>query len=255
MSQIINIAAITLFEEFNDQFTLEQLSQKRRFHALHFIDVLAVKMLLLKKLSDQGLIKLDQQTDIKSRIFKATRVVVSEHGFINCTIEQIAKEAGLGVATLYRHFSEKENLLHAFTSELNAQLNILSISKKSADKFEDSLPLLVESLLLFINENKDLVRLVFFGAPAERKYINTIRNASVSTFASISRYLKNFQEQGQITAHIDTDDMATSLVGLILHFSITSPQHFNRRLNIKRDAQTIAQLVCHGICSLEGDTK
>ena len=115
--------------------------------------------------------------------------------------------------------------------------------------------MLIENLLCFIQKNEDLIRLMFFGSPAERKYINNIRDASVSTFVSISNYLKHSQEQGKITDDITIEDMTTGLVGLIFQFSITSPQHFKRPLHIKNDTQTITRLFCMGLCNstLEGE--
>ncbi len=249
MSQTINNATISLFKEFNDHFTLEQLSQKTKLPRATLYRRIGSKDALLKQLQEQGLIKLNQQTDIKSRIFKATRMIVTKFGFINCTMEQIAKEAGLGVATLYRHFSEKEKLLLAFTLELKTELNVLNPIKSPQKNFVNSLLPMIENILIFIHRNEDLIHLLFFGSPSERKYINRIRDASASTFSSISNFLKHFQEQGEITKKLTIEDMTTALVGLIFQFSITSPQHFNRPLNLTKDAHTITRLFCISLCN------
>ena len=47
----------------------------------------------------------------KSAIMTATMTLLKDFKFANLTIERIAKEAGVGKATIYRWWCSKENLL------------------------------------------------------------------------------------------------------------------------------------------------
>ncbi|PCI88166.1 MAG: hypothetical protein COB24_03480 [Hyphomicrobiales bacterium] len=243
----INTAAITLFTQHGPDFTLDQLSQKSQTSRATLYRRIGSKQALLNSLNQQGLINLAEQSDIKTRIMQATRKVVAEQGFINCTMEQIATEAGLGIATLYRHYAEKENLLRAFTTQIKAGVSASEFDLAAALSVEEGINSLVKTMLSFIHQNKDIVKILFFGNPNERKYISNIRDASTSTFELIAKYLHQLQAQNQIRTDIKVEDLVASLMGQLIQFALTAPLNLNRELNIERDAKLITQIFCQGV--------
>ncbi|MBL1421757.1 MAG: helix-turn-helix transcriptional regulator [Alphaproteobacteria bacterium] len=243
----INTAAITLFEQLGQDFTLDQLSQKAQTSRATLYRRIGSKQALLNSLNQQGLINLAQQSDIKTRVMSATQKVVAEHGFINCTMEQIAAEAGLGIATLYRHYAEKENLLRAFTTQIKAGVSANEFDLAADMSMEEGINSLVKTMLSFIHQNKDIVKILFFGNPNERKYISSIRDASTSTFKLIAKYLHQLQTQNQIRTDIKVEDLVASLMGQLIQFALTAPLNLNRELNIERDAKLITRVFCQGV--------
>lgn len=247
MQQKINTAAVTLFELHGNNFTLDQLSKQAQTSRATLYRRIGSKDILLKNLNKQGLIKLNSQPDIKARILTATRKIVAEYGFINCTMEQISAEASLGIATLYRHFSDKENLLLAFTTELKADVSITEFEMADNLSVEDGLFILIKAMLKFIEDNADIVKILFFGNPEERKYINNIRDASSSTFKLISKYIHKLKTQNLVQTNIKAEDLVASLMGQLLQFALTAPLNLGRELNIERDAKLITQIFCNGL--------
>ena len=246
-SNKITQAAITLFTQHGQNFTLDQLAQKARTSRATLYRRIGSKQSLLNSLNQQGLITLDQQSDVKTRIMQATRKIVANHGFINCTMEQIAAEAGLGIATLYRHYAEKENLLRAFTSQLKAGISASDFSLAADLSMEDGINNLVKLMLSFIHTNKDIVKILFFSNPNERKYVSNIRDASTSTFKRIAQYLQQLQAQNKIRSDIKVEDLVTSLMGQLIQFALTAPLNLNRELDIERDAKLITKIFCQGV--------
>lgn len=255
MPHKINTAAITLFEQYGDDFTLDQLSQKAQTSRATLYRRIGNKDALLKNLAQQGLIQLTQKTNVKSRIMAATRIIVAEHGFINCTMDQIAAEAGLGIATLYRHYAEKDNLLRAFTTELKSDVSMDKFEFATNLSTEDGLYILIKTMLKFISDNNDIVKILFFGNPEERKYITEIRDASSSTFKLIAKHLQNLQAKGQVRTDIKVEDMVASLMGQLMQFALTAPLNLNRKLNLERDAKLITDIFCNGMQPLHKGAK
>ena len=246
-SDKITQAAITLFAQHGQDFTLDQLSQKAQTSRATLYRRIGSKQSLLNSLNQQDLINLNQQPDIKSRIMQATRKTVAEHGFINCTMEQIAAEAGLGIATLYRHYAEKENLLRVFTTQLKAGISYNNLELAAHLSVEDGINILAKTMLSFIHDNKDIVKILFFGNPNERKYISDIRDASTSTFTLIAKYLHQLQAQNKIRTDIKVEDLVASLMGQLIQFALTAPLNLNRELDITRDAKLITKIFCQGV--------
>jgi AcrR family transcriptional regulator len=52
----------------------------------------------------------------RAKVLAATRASFAEHG-VEAPVEDIARRAGVGVGTVYRHFPTKQDLLQALTTE------------------------------------------------------------------------------------------------------------------------------------------
>ena len=55
--------------------------------------------------------------EVRHAILAKTAALVSEHGLLNVTMSQIAEQAGIGRATLYKYFPDVEAILHAWHGE------------------------------------------------------------------------------------------------------------------------------------------
>jgi AcrR family transcriptional regulator len=51
---------------------------------------------------------------VREAVLDTTWRLVSEHGALSVTMSQIAEEAGIGRATLYKYFADVEEILHAW---------------------------------------------------------------------------------------------------------------------------------------------
>ncbi len=75
----------------------------------------------------QNMDNLNRESERKKQILTSATKIIGEKGFQNATIAEIAKEAGIGDATIYEYFKNKEDLLLAIpvetTKELIAQIN------------------------------------------------------------------------------------------------------------------------------------
>ncbi len=67
----------------------------------------------------------DEQKDRYRRILKATSKLGAMHGLERMQMADVAKEAGVAIATLYRYFPSKTDL---FVAVLHGQVNTLSAS-------------------------------------------------------------------------------------------------------------------------------
>jgi len=63
-----------------------------------------------------------EETDKCRAITKAALELIAKQGFHGTPISQIAKQAGVGVGSIYRYFSDKDELIHAIHARLDSQL-------------------------------------------------------------------------------------------------------------------------------------
>lgn len=64
-------------------------------------------------MSDTGLFG-DEPGDARERVMQAVFVVLREHGYAGLSIKRIADEVGMEKASLYHHYSDKDDLLFSF---------------------------------------------------------------------------------------------------------------------------------------------
>ena len=70
---------------------------------------------------------------VQDAVLEATAALVTEHGPANVTMSQIAKEAGIGRATLYKYFSDVQSILIAWHERhVAAQLDRLARDRDRA---------------------------------------------------------------------------------------------------------------------------
>ena len=71
---------------------------------------------------DQGMTSREPQTDRRTAILEAARVLFLERGYSAVSMQQIAVAVGINKATLYHHFRDKDDL---FTAVLGRELDMV----------------------------------------------------------------------------------------------------------------------------------
>ena len=242
----IQIAAISLFRETGEDFTLDQLQERTGLSRATLYRRIGSKESLLERLAAENLITPDPQADIKNRVFSAAKKVIADSGFIACTMEQIANEAGLGIATLYRHFGDKENLLTSFVNQLHPRLDIQSILSTQDISLERDLRKVTSIALQFFSDNMELAKILYSLQTAEREYLVRIRKKSPSTLIHITRYLERHQNAGTLRRDISAVDLAIIFNGLLMQFSLFAPAQIKRRLDVKKDTEIVLKMFLQG---------
>ncbi|WP_025684865.1 TetR/AcrR family transcriptional regulator [Paenibacillus maysiensis] len=91
---------------------------------------------------------------IKRRIniIEAAQIVFTNKGFEQATMQEIAKEAGLGVATIFRYFPKKEQLIVSVASRIvQSEFEVLSEIVRGKGNCYDKLDRIFGALIFFQN--------------------------------------------------------------------------------------------------------
>lgn len=80
----------------------------------------------------------------KERLLEAARELIAERGAAEVPLEEIAKQAGVGIATLYRNFPTRDDLIRALYDQSLAQLAGLSDAVLGAPSAWDGIVIFAE---------------------------------------------------------------------------------------------------------------
>ncbi|HPH97091.1 MAG TPA: TetR/AcrR family transcriptional regulator [Anaerolineaceae bacterium] len=153
--------------------------------------------------------------DTYSAILQAARSLFIRKGYTAASMREIAEEAGIGKATIYHHFQDKEaifkTLIEANVGRMNQSVE--SILKESEPRRRIEVAALVT--LQFLYESADLLQIARREVPGARE--NLLQHFIVF-FASYSAALEEAFQKGMdegIFRSLDPKDTALVFMNLI----------------------------------------
>jgi AcrR family transcriptional regulator len=162
----------------------------------------------------------------RQRLLDAAGRVFAEHG-PDAGVDEVAREAGVGMGTLYRRFANKQALIDELVGELRREL--LAIARRAATATDGTglEQLLFEAAELQAAQSGCLRRLWQYSA-AEPEAIEEVRR-------HIAELLKAAQRQGLVRDEITPADvtvMMWSVRGVIETTSAVAPRAWRRHLEL-----------------------
>lgn len=156
------------------------------------------------------------------RILDAAQVLINAHG-LRFTLEQVAEQAGVGVATVYRSFGDREGLLLAFVDRRSPRRLIAEQLRELEAPPQATLQRFVASLLRFVTEHPGLARMAMLGHGDDAAELERLRKGGRSTFARLVGYLEAQVQRGAL-APGDPWLLASTLLGAVLGASLLAPR-------------------------------
>lgn len=158
----------------------------------------------------------DTSQDAETRLFDIARALMFAHGYENVTTDMIAREANISKATIYRHFSSKDELMGRV---VNAE----------SEKIFGSIPDRVDSRAAFQealqNYGERFLSLIF--SPEKMMFERTLiskanelpqgaqlffANAHIGTRDRLAKYILMAQESGKARNDIPASRLAEHLL-------------------------------------------
>ncbi|MFH7325080.1 TetR/AcrR family transcriptional regulator [Desulfurivibrio sp. C05AmB] len=174
--------------------------------------------------------------DKRRRIMAVALGLLAERGFHGAPIAAIAKEAGIGVGTIYRYFKDKDSLIHAIFRELHDRYQQQLLAEFDPDR---PLPKRFSQIFSF------LLRM-FITAPAEFRFMELYYYSPYATASAarlpaeeglILQTLQEAREQG-LCKNVPMQALEAMAWGPVVALA---KEHSNRHLAVNDEiiAQTV----------------
>ena len=163
-----------------------------------------------------------RESEKRRRIITSAIKIFGEKGFQNATIAEIARDAGIGDATIYEYFKNKEDMLLKIpveiTKELIPQINEHMMGIKGAFS---KLRKYIWWYINFLEKNPGYGSIVLLELKTSKAYISTEAYQSARNFYQIILdIIKEGQEEGLIKKEINIYLARSICVGAIEHIII-----------------------------------
>jgi AcrR family transcriptional regulator len=146
----------------------------------------------------------------RERVLEAAKAVFSAGG-PDASLEAVARHAGVGIGTLYRHFPTREALFEAVYRREVEQLGELSEALKSE-------PDPVEALRRWLRSNVEFVATKKGMSAALALAVNSTSELTVYSFGRLTKAVGALLDRaiaaGEIRADIGPEDVLRALIGM-----------------------------------------
>lgn len=162
----------------------------------------------------------------RERVLHAVRAVVARHGMAGVTMERLAAEAGVGVATVYRHFGDRGALLDAFAQATRDHTEVRARLRAAGADLRADLEAVARAALAFLSDNRDLLVVALGGSADDRALLQALRGPSDSTLDHLEQRLARAQADGRLRAGPDARRLALGFVGMLFAEAVLGPAHY-----------------------------
>jgi AcrR family transcriptional regulator len=142
----------------------------------------------------------------RERILDTARRLFAEQG-LETSMDEIARSAGVGAATLYRRFPTKEALLDAVLSDVLERFHGFAQEALKSDDAFAGLELLLDSATRLQSENRGLLDILVLRLPQEPQ----LAKARARFWPLVERLVSRAQEQGALRTDLAPTDITVLL--------------------------------------------
>lgn len=179
----------------------------------------------------------------RARLLGAAEVVFAEQG-IAVPVDEVARRAGVGVGTLYRHFPTKEALFEAVVLDrlgrMADEAERLAGSPDPAAAFFE----LVEHVGMEVSRKRDLAE-ALANAGVDLKTVAA--EPSERLKRSVGELLRRAQAAGAVRADVDPEDVFGLVVGVCMASEPQSQGTGTRREDSLASRRRMLAVVCAGL--------
>jgi AcrR family transcriptional regulator len=146
----------------------------------------------------------------RERVLEAAKIVFSAGG-PDASLEAVARQAGVGIGTLYRHFPTREDLFEAVYRREVEQLSELAEQLKDDAAPTEALRRWLRSTVQFVATKKGMMAALAVVVSANSELA---AYSSAHLTAAIDALLSRAVAAGEVRADVNADDLLRALVGM-----------------------------------------
>ncbi len=185
----------------------------------------------------------------KKKTIAAAIKLFAKQGYHGTSTLQIAKEAGVSQATVFKYFKTKEDLLYSIIVPVIPKLFLNFLKRtQNTNSLEELISYVVEDRMVFLKENKDTIKIVYSEILTNENFKTQLIDSIKITFEKINfkAILKKYRETNpEINENLSIFEIIRSFAGPIITYSVQSFIFFEHILcpTEEHDLQFIKQQI------------
>lgn len=248
LKQILNGAA-KLLQSSGDTFTMDQLAAHTGLSRATLYRQVGSKEALLQRLVQAHGMEIQElnQPAMRERILEAARIVFSKYGMARPTMEQIAEEAGVGVASVYRHFGDRQSLIREFAEGIAPNVALRQVMLTAEADFVETLYHLAETAVIFMYDYRDMIRHTIGAYSEDLSLFAQVRAVQEKSIQLLAQFLQIQIDAGRLRPS-DPRELAFAMIGTFFAFTVMRPTFYDTPItDPAQTARFVVDLFLSGI--------
>ena len=216
-----------------------------------------------KKRAESIKFRISEDTKIRKRgkktrekILKVATKLFAKYGFAGTSMDEIAERVGIRKASLYHHFSSKQEIYEELIKRVFAEIiKIFQVSFSSGDILKDAENFISE-IMNFILQNEDYVKILLRELLDENLPVKQFALEYVPKILSFgSEILERGRKEGIFKENVDPIQLSITLTGAIIIYFVLRPviepfikSPFSKKAIAER-VKHISDVILYGILS------
>ena len=189
----------------------------------------------------------------KERIVRAAENLFAKKGFKGTTTKEVAKDAGISEAVIFRYFADKSDLYAAIINRCcdDKHGNLKLAGRVKGKSGKGAFIAIADYFLELYAEDTTFARLLLFSALEKNKFSDMfIESRGVETLKLVCGLIKDGIRRSEFKKRIDPELSARAFLGMVLHYCMTQEilgfkRFFSRPR--KKVAEAFAGIFLNGI--------
>ncbi len=185
--------------------------------------------------------------DTRSKILQVARRLFAEQGYTATSMRQVAEQAGIGKATIYHHFPDKEAMFVALVEGNIGKMEQALAAVKAEPDPKRRIEVAARASIHFLFESADILQIARREVPGARDYL---RDYFVSFLHQYIDLLSEAIEKGIVSGiyrPVDPRDAARVFMTMIQGTFATAYIAGERARNPEQAAESLLDVFFHGI--------
>ena len=185
--------------------------------------------------------------DTYDTILQAAGRLFTRQGYTATSMRQLAEEVGIGKATIYHHFPDKQAIVMALFQRNTSQMDSMLAAVRAEPEPRRRIRTVVESSLKFLGESSDIFQIVRREVPGGRAQLQSALTTFFRTYIGLlAEALAQGQAQG-IFREIDPREGARVLLTMIQGTYAMAYLSVQRMPTFEAAAEALLDVFFHGI--------
>jgi TetR/AcrR family transcriptional regulator len=192
----------------------------------------------------------------REKILKVATKLFAKYGFSGTSMDEIAERVGIRKASLYHHFSSKQEIYEELIERVFAEIiKIFQVSFSSGDILKDA-ENFISKIMNFILQNEDYVKILLRELLDENLPVKQFALEYVPKILSFgSEILERGRKEGIFKENVDPIQLSITLTGAIIIYFVFRPviepfikSPFSKKAIAER-VKHISDVILYGILS------
>jgi len=224
-TDLVDLAERLVRKRGLDALTMDSLAEAAGVSRATVYRQVGSREALVHALATRG-VDVGERAEVRERVLAAAAELFPRLGLEAATVEGIAEAAGVGAATVYRHFGDKKGLILAFLTAQSPRRAVWARVREPSGDLRVDLQGLAETVLEHMKKNGAMFRLALMEQARGGELMTELARSPDRTVHAFTSLFTHYATRGELLRadlRGEPRSLARAFLGILFSFGLFGP--------------------------------